>query len=85
VSHRIWLLFRQPILLYALTGGRAAMDEDLSLPDQETESPLIDAGDLSLDKVAQLGDSVLGNSLDRYLGDAKNPDSVMYASFSATV
>ncbi len=48
-------------------------------------SALIDLSNVSLDDVAQLDDSVLLHSLNRIFGDAKNPDEVVLASFSATV
>lgn len=48
-------------------------------------SAMIDLGNVSLDDVARLDDSVLLHSLNRILGDAKNPDEVVLASFSATI
>jgi FXSXX-COOH protein len=48
-------------------------------------SDMIDLGNVSLDDVARLSDSVLLHSLNRIFGDAKNPDEVVLASFSATV
>lgn len=48
-------------------------------------SAVIDLGDVSLDDVARLDDSVLLHSLNRIFGDAKNPDEVVLASFSATI
>jgi FXSXX-COOH protein len=48
-------------------------------------SPLIDLGKVSLDDVARLDDSVLAHSLQRILGDAKSPDEIVLASFSAAV
>lgn len=52
---------------------------------QKDASPLIDLGQVSLDDVARLDDSVLAHSLNRILGDAKNPDEVVLASFSAAI
>lgn len=46
---------------------------------------LIDLGNVSLGDIARLDDSVLLHSLNRIFGDAKNPDEVVLASFSATV
>jgi FXSXX-COOH protein len=62
------------------------MDERSSeeLSPQDT-SALIDLGKISLDDLAQLDDSVLVHSLSRVLGDVKNPDEVVLASFSAAV
>jgi FXSXX-COOH protein len=54
-------------------------------PSQGDASPLIDLGRVSLDDVARLDDSVLVHSLNRILGDAKNPDEVVLASFSAVI
>lgn len=54
-------------------------------PGPNDPSPLIDLGQVSLDDVARLGDSVLAHSIYRILGDAKNPDAVVLASFSAAV
>jgi len=54
-------------------------------PDPKDTSPLIDLGDVSLDDVARMDDSVLVHSLNRILGDAANPDEVILASFSASV
>ena len=48
-------------------------------------SPLIDLSRVSLDDLAVLDDSVLVHSLKRVLGDAKNPDEVVLASFSAII
>lgn len=48
-------------------------------------SALIDLGKISLDDLAHLDDSVLVHSLSRVLGDIKNPDEVVLASFSATI
>ena len=48
-------------------------------------SALIDLSNVSLDDVARLDDSVLLHSLNRIFGDAKNPDEVVLASFSAAV
>ncbi len=48
-------------------------------------SALIDLSKVSLNDVARLDDSVLLHSLNRIFGDAKNPDEVVLASFSATV
>ena len=54
-------------------------------PGPSDASPLIDLGNVSLDDVARLGDSVLAHSLYRILGDAKNPAETVLASFSASV
>ncbi len=56
--------------------------EELSPKDT---SALIDLGKISLDDLARLDDSVLVHSLSRILGDARNPDEVVLASFSAAV
>lgn len=52
-------------------------------PSPKDTSVLIDLGKVSLDDVARLDGSVLAHSLNRILGDAKNPDEVVLASFSA--
>lgn len=52
---------------------------------QKDASALIDLSQVSLEDVALLGDSVLVHSLQRILGDAKNPDEVVLASFSAII
>jgi FXSXX-COOH protein len=54
-------------------------------PGPKDTSPLIDLGDVSLDDVAQIDDSVLRHSLNRILGDAANPNEVVLPSFSASV
>jgi len=54
-------------------------------PGPKDTSPLIDLGDVSLDDVARMDDSVLTHSLNRILGDTANPDEVILASFSASV
>ena len=54
-------------------------------PGQNDTSALIDLGKISLDDLARLDDSVLVHSISRVLGDIKNPDEVVLASFSATV
>jgi FXSXX-COOH protein len=52
---------------------------------QKDASALIDLSQVSLEDVARLDDSVLVHSLKRILGDAKNPDEVVLASFSAII
>jgi FXSXX-COOH protein len=54
-------------------------------PSPNDTSALIDLGKLSLDDLSRLGNSVLAHSLSRVLGDEKDPDEVVLASFSATV
>jgi FXSXX-COOH protein len=62
------------------------MDERSSEePSSEDTSALIDLGNISLDDLARLDDSVLVRSLSRVLGDVNNPDAVVLASFSAAV
>ncbi len=62
------------------------MDERSSEePSPQDTSALIDLGKISLDDLARLEDSVLVHSLSRVLGDAKNPDEVVLASFSAAI
>jgi FXSXX-COOH protein len=62
------------------------MDERSSEePSLKDTSALIDLGKISLDDLARLDNSVLVHSLSRVLGDVKNPDEVVLASFSATI
>lgn len=62
------------------------MDEHSSEGSGSKEmSPLIDLTGISLEDVAQLDDSVLVRSLNRVLGDIRNPDNVVLASFSAII
>jgi FXSXX-COOH protein len=60
-------------------------DMSLEHPDSNSDSPMVDLGGVSLDQVAQLDDSTLVRSLNRILGDVKNPDGVVLASFSASI
>lgn len=66
--------------------GARRMDERSSEePNPEDASALIDLGNISLDDLARLDNSVLAHSLSRVLGDVNNPDAVVLASFSAAV
>ena len=54
-------------------------------PSSEDTSAVIDLGNISLDDLARLDNSVLVHSLSRILGDVNNPDAVVLASFSAAI
>ena len=54
-------------------------------PSPKDTSALIDLGKISLDDLSRLDNSVLVHSLSRVLGDLRDPDEVVLASFSATV
>jgi FXSXX-COOH protein len=60
-------------------------DRSSEEPSSEDTSALIDLGNISLDDLARLDNSVLVHSLSRVLGDVNNPDAVVLASFSAAV
>ncbi len=54
-------------------------------PSPKDTPALIDLGKISLDDLSHLDNSVLVHSLSRVLGDLKDPDEVVLASFSASV
>ena len=59
------------------------------VPSGDTENghimPNIDFSGISLDRLAELDDSILINSLNRILGDVDNPDDVVFAGFNASI
>lgn len=62
------------------------MDEHSSSGSGPMEmSPLIDVAGITLEEISQLDDSILVRSLNRVLGDIRNPDDVVLASFSAII
>ena len=60
-------------------------DRSSEEPSSEDTSAVIDLGNISLDDLARLDNSVLVHSLSRILGDVNNPDAVVVASFSAAI
>lgn len=60
-------------------------DDSLQSVRSSGQSPIIGNGSLSLDQVAKLDDSVLVESLNRFLGDVNNPDDVVFAGFNASI
>lgn len=52
---------------------------------RNAEISIIDYSRISLDRLAQMDDSVLVHSLNRILGDVDNPDEVVLAGFNASI
>jgi len=73
----------------AMSNGRTGVhhmeDDSLDSARSSGQSPIIGHEGLSLDQVAKLDDSVLVESLNRFLGDVNEPDAVVFAGFNASL
>jgi len=61
--------------------------DDMSPEDirSNIDHPIIDPSGISLDRLAELDDSALIRSLNRFLGDIDNPQGVIFAGFNASI